>query len=306
MIAQSNKIQENILDIKYGRIQQGLKIGVEEMDEFIQFKQGNFNIVIGHANVGKTTVILYLFTLWAIKHNLRFLVWSSENTPQSLVRKIIEFKMNKPINIATDQEIEDAVDWCDLHFKIIDVEELYNYEQLLKEANQIKNAWDYNALLIDPYNSLRKETGLLKMVGSHEYDYEVASKFRLFTKKRNVTLFLNCHGVTEALRKTHPKGHEYENLPLPLSMASVEGGGKWGNRCDDMWCVHRYTSHPTEWMFSHLSVLKVKENETGGRCTPFEEPIKLRMTINNTGFSFMGRDLIHEKPINTKNTKLSI
>ena len=89
-------------------------------------------------------------------------------------------------------------------------------------------------------------------------------------------------------------------------MASVEGGGKWGNRCDDMWCVHRYTSHPTEWMFSHLSVLKVKENETGGRCTPFEEPIKLRMTINNTGFSFMGRDLIHEKPINTKNTKLSI
>ena len=93
MIAQSNKIQENILDIKYGRIQQGLKIGVDEMDEFIQFKQGNFNIVIGHANVGKTTVILYLFTLWAIKHNLRFLVWSSENTPQSLVRKIIEFKI---------------------------------------------------------------------------------------------------------------------------------------------------------------------------------------------------------------------
>ena len=46
--------------------------------------------------------------------------------------------------------------------------------------------------------------------------------------------------------------------------------------------------------------MKVKENETGGRCTPFEEPIKLRMTRNNTGFSFMGRDLIHEQPINIK------
>ena len=76
--------------------------------------------------------------------------------------------MGQPIQKASEEQIAEAIKWCDSHFKIIDVEELYNYEQLLKEANQIKNAWDYNALLIDPYNSLRKETGLLKMVGSHE------------------------------------------------------------------------------------------------------------------------------------------
>ena len=300
MIAQTNKIQNKILDIKHGRIKQGLKIGVDIIDEYIRYKQGNFNLIIGHANVGKTTVMLYLFTLYAIRYKLRFLIWSSENTSDSIVRKIIEFKMNKNIEKASEEEIEDAIDWCDLHFKIIEVDELYDYKTLLKLANQIKDAWDYNALLIDPYNSLKKETGLLKMVGGHEYDYQVATEFRIFSKKRNVTIYLNAHGVTEALRRTHPKGHEYENLPMPLGLSSVEGGGKWGNRADDVLCIHRYTSHPNEWMFSHLSVLKVKENETGGRCTPFEEPIKLRMTINNTGFSFMGRDLIHEKPINTK------
>ena len=141
MIAQAKKLQEKILDIKYGRVKEGLKIGIPEIDEFLRYKQGNFNLIIGHANVGKTTVIIYLFVLWAIKHNLKFLIWSSENTPQSILRKIIEFKMGIPIQEATDSRIEDAVNWANVHFKIIDVNDLYSYKDLLKESNQIKDAW---------------------------------------------------------------------------------------------------------------------------------------------------------------------
>lgn len=299
MITQSNKIKNKILDIKFGRVKEGLGIGIPEIDEYIRYKQGNFNLLIGHANVGKTTVICYLLTLYAIKHNLKFLIWSSENTPQSIVRKIIEFKMGLPIHTASEKDIAESIAWCDKHFKIIDVEDLYTYKDLLKEATAVKDAWDYDGLLIDPYNSLAKDHQLLRAVGSHEYDYQVSSEFRLFAKKKNVTVFLNAHGVTESLRRTHPKGHEYENLPMPLGLAGVEGGGKWGNRADDVLCIHRYTSHPNEWMYSHLHVLKVKENETGGRCTPFEQPISLRMSINNVGFEFMGKDILHEKQLET-------
>lgn len=299
MITQSNKIKNKILDIKFGRVKEGLGIGIPEIDEYIRYKQGNFNLLIGHANVGKTTVICYLLTLYAIKHNLKFLIWSSENTPQSIVRKIIEFKMGLPIHTASEKDIAESIAWCDKHFKIIDVEDLYTYKDLLKEATAVKDAWDYDGLLIDPYNSLAKDHQLLRAVGSHEYDYQVSSEFRLFAKKKNVTVYLNAHGVTEALRRTHSKGHEYENLPMPLGLAGVEGGGKWGNRADDVLCIHRYTSHPSEWMYSHLHVLKVKENETGGRCTPFEQPISLRMSINNVGFEFMGKDILHEKQLET-------
>ena len=297
MIAQSKAIQDKILDIKYGRVKEGLKIGVPEIDEYIRYKQGEFNLLIGHANVGKTTIVCYLLTLWAIKHNLRFLVWSSENTPQSIVRKIIEFKMGTPIHKAEEKDIADAVVWCDKHFKIIDVEDLYTYKDLLKEANAVKEAWDYDGLLIDPYNSLAKDHQLLRAVGSHEYDYQVASELRLFAKKKNVTVFLNAHGVTESLRRTHPKGHEYENLPMPLGLAGVEGGGKWGNRSDSVYSIHRYTSSPSDWMYSHIHVLKVKENETGGRCTPYEQPISLRMALNNVGFEYKGQDLLNYKEL---------
>ena len=125
MITQSLKIKDKILDIKYGRVKEGLKIDIPNIDEYIRFKQGNFNLIIGHANVGKTTVIIYFFVVWAIKHNLRFLIWSSENTPQSIMRKIIEFKMGLPIHTANESQISEAISWADKHFKIIDVEDLY-------------------------------------------------------------------------------------------------------------------------------------------------------------------------------------
>lgn len=293
MVTNISAIKKGILDIKYGRVKEGLRIGINEIDEHVRYKQGNFNLLIGHANVGKTTIICYLFTVWAIKHKLRFLIWSSENTSHSIVRKIIEFKMNKPIQTATEDEINNAIVWCDTYFKVLDVTDLVTYKDLLKEAEAIKEAWEYHTLLIDPYNSLAKDTNLLKLVGGHEYDYQVASEFRLFAKKKNITIYLNAHGVTEALRKVHPKGHEYEGLPQPLGLAQVEGGGKWGNRADDVICIHRMTSHPNEWMYTHLLVLKVKETETGGRCTPYDAPIRLKMKLNNVGFEFMGRDVLN-------------
>ena len=181
---------------------------------------------------------------------------------------------------------------------------MYTYKSLLKEAQQIKEAWDYDGLLIDPYNSLAKDAAILKMVGnSHEYDYQVLTELRIFTKKNNVQVCVNAHGVTSALRQVHHSGHEYEGLTRPLAMSDAEGGSKISSRADDIICIHRYVAHPTDWMYSHIHVLKVKENETGGRPTTFEQPIQLRMKVNNIGFDYMGRDLIHNE---SKIQKLNI
>lgn len=303
MIAQARNLQDKILDIKYGRVKEGLKIGVPELDEHIRFKK-NLLIAIGHANVGKTTTLIYFYLLWAKLYNLRFLIWSSENTPESILRKIIEFYMGKPIQEANDEQISKAVSWSDDHFKIIEVEDLYTYKSLLKEAQQIKDAWNYDGLLIDPYNSLAKDAAILKMVGNaHEYDYQVLSELRIFSKKNNVQICVNAHGVTSALRQVHYSGHEYEGLTRPLAMSDAEGGSKISSRADDIWCIHRYVQSPTDWMYSHIHVLKIKENETGARPTSFEQPLRLRMKINNVGFEYMGRDLMHNQ---TKIEKLKV
>lgn len=300
MIANVDILEKGILDIKYGRVKEGLKIGVPEIDEHIRFKQCNFNIIIGHANVGKTTVIIYLMLLQTIKHKIKWLIFSAENTPQSIARKLIEFKTGKPISNMTDKEINDNLNWVNEYFKIIDVNNTYNYRQLLDEAKEIAKDFKYHGFLIDPYNSLNKDRNLLRGINSHEYDYEVASEFRLFCKNNKVSIWLNTHAVTDALRKVHAKDHVYAGLPMPPSMADVEGGGKWGNRADDVFTIHRYTQHPSEWMYSDIHVRKIKEVETGGRPTPIDEPVRLRMVKNNVGFEFLGIDILNSKNTNVK------
>lgn len=300
-------IQKKILDVKYGRVKEGLKLDIDEIDEFLRFKPANFNVIIGHANVGKTTVILYLMTLYTIKHGINWLIFSSENTDYSMARKILEFKKGKPIQKMKDDEIEYGLAWVFKHFRIINVDKVYTYKTLMAEAKEIKQTFDYKGFLIDPYNSLAKDKDLIKSVGSHEYDYEVSSDMRLFCKENDVSIWLNTHAVTEALRRVHPKyedkkeQHKYAGLPIPPNMADVEGGGKWGNRADDVITIHRYTQHSLDWMYSELHVRKVKEVETGGRPTPIDNPIRLRMKQDNVGFLLNGEDIVINENVNKIN-----
>lgn len=285
-------LHEKLLDVKYDRIEQGMGLGIDEIDEFLRFKKGAFNVCVGHANTGKTTVIVYLMTAYAIKHSLKWLIFSSENTDYSIARKIMEFKTGKPVQRLSDAEIKSCLDWIDEHFKIIAVDKIYTARTLMDEAKVIKDAWDYDGLLIDPYNSLAKDPTVLRQVGGHEYDYQIASEMRLFCKTNNVSMWLNAHAVTESLRRVHDQQHEFAGHPKPCQMSDIEGGGKWGNRADDVISVHRYTQHPSRWMVSDIHVRKVKETESGGRPTSMDSPISLRMIEGNCQFTCAGKDVI--------------
>jgi hypothetical protein len=287
-------LKERLLDIKHNRVAQGLGLGVPEIDRFLRWKPSSFDIVVGHANTGKTTVIAYLMAAFSMKHNLKWLIFSSENTPQSIASKLIQFYTGKVLQELSDAEMESALEWVNDHFKIMEIEKLYSARTLMQEAKEIKEKFNYDGFLIDPYNSLIKDAALLKQVGGHEYDYQISSEMRLFTKQMKVSIWLCAHAVTDALRKVHPKGHDYEGHITPPSMADIEGGGKWGNRADSVMTIHRMTQHPTEWMFSEIHVKKVKEVETGGSPTPLDEPIKLRSKKGQTGFTFGGEDILHQ------------
>ena len=286
----------NKLDqVRSGQIKEGLKLGLPEIDEYLRFKYGNFNVILGHANVGKTSLILYLMYLYSLKHKVRWLVFSSENEPYALIRKIVEFAEGKPINKIETEDYKEQLKWINLHFKFVDCQELYTYKQILELGQAIKKAWDYQGFLIDPYNSLMKDRDVLKGINSHEYDYQATSEMRIFCKSNNVSIWLNTHAATEALRKKHGKNEDYEGHPIPPMASDVEGGGKFVNRADDFYVIHRYTQHPTDWMYSHFHVRKVKDVDTGGRPTPMDVPLRFRSIINNVGFEISGKNLVTYK-----------
>jgi len=252
--------------VRDGTLKQGLGIGCG-LDENLVFKYGTFNLVMGRNNVGKTDWLLWYMVALSVRHKISWLVFSSENRIGSLKRKILQFWTGKDLANLTEDEFNEANRNMNFYFKFIKTDKLYEAGALLKIFEENKEQFD--AAIIDPYNSLTIPSG----VNQHLYDYEVAARIRLFCIKENKSVYIVAHAATDSLRRVHPKGHQYAGFPSPPNEADIEGGGKWGNKTDDFIVIHRYTSHKAEWMYTHVHVKKVRETETGGKPTFIDDPI---------------------------------
>jgi hypothetical protein len=305
MLIDYTKELQHLNKIRKGEIQEGYKLGIPEIDEFFRFKKANFNVILGQANVGKTSMALYLMLLYSLRHNIRWVVFSSENEPYSIIRKLMEYMLAEPINKMSDEAYKYAADVVGKFFKFISPEKLYTYKDLIKLGESYKAAWDYQGMLIDPYNSLIKDAEMSKTIDGHSYDYQAMTELRQFCKRNDISLWLNVHAVTGSIRMTHSMGHEYAGYPLPPSAGDVEGGAKFVNRADDFLTFHRYTQHPSDWNQTHMHIRKTKETESGGRPTPLDSPVKLRSLKNNVGFEIDGENILEKVLRNKKETKFA-
>ena len=292
MLIDYTKELQHLDKVRKGEIREGYKLGIQEIDEYFRFKNGNFNVILGQANVGKTSMALYLMLLYSLRHNIKWIVFSSENEPYSIIRKLIEYLLAEPINKLTDESYQYGIKVIKNYFKFISPEKLYTYKDLIKLGESYKAAWDYQGMLIDPYNSLIKDAEMSKNIDGHSYDYQAMTELRQFCKRNEVSIWLNVHAVTSAIRMKHPMGHEFAGYPTPPSSGDVEGGAKFINRSDSFLIFHRYKSHPSLWNETQMIISKIKETESGGRPTPLDQPIKLKSIVNNVGFEIDGQNIL--------------
>jgi len=82
-------------------------------------------------------------------------------------------------------------------------------------------------------------------------------------------------------------------------MSDTEGGISLGNRADDYMTIHRMTNHPDLWMMTEVTVGKIKDVETGGKCT-FDA---LRFDYNSgLGFTIGGVNVLKNNEIDEFDT----
>jgi len=286
--------------IRKGILKEAPKLGIDDIDNVIRFKR-NVTCFAGHANVGKTSVIIYFMLLFAMKHKVKFLIFSSENEPSSLIRKLIEFKAAKPINKISEEELDKHSEFVYEHFKFIDCEKNYDYLDLLSLCEVVYPQYKFDCLIIDPINSLKKNKGMMKYSNAYEYLYECMTDFRIFVKKYDVGLWLIMHSVTEAFRKRYPANHEFAGHPLPLAMSEVEGGNVFGNRTDDFYSIARMTQHETRWIYTELHCKKIKDHDTGTKPTGFDSPLLLQSIPNNVGYRIGEQSAINKSVIEQLN-----
>ena len=269
-------------DYSQGKIKLGLDTGDPKLDKYFRYKK-EFVIVSGHSNVGKTTTMLYLIANAAIRHDWKWVIYSSENRTASVKMSLMQFAMDKRVADMTYLDRKKAYKWVQDHFTVINNNQIYSYSDIILFMEKVMRQQPIDAIFIDPYNSLKLDmtnNGL----GVHDYHYEAASEFLTFSKSNDVAVWLNMHAVTEAQRRKGPDG-----LPVAPYAEDTEGGGKFVNRADCFLTIHRKVQamDPEIRKMSELHVRKVREVETGGAPTPLEDPYRLQMNLSHTGFTNM-------------------
>jgi len=246
------------------------KYGHRLLDHHCPYKQGQLTTIIGHTNVGKTTLILYLISKLLTEKKL--IVYSAENRISQIARLLIAFHWG-------NHSYQKYFKWLSERVMFIRHAKQFNYKDML-EQTAIADDMGFKAdiVFIDPYNSLKVDN---KMNG-HNYHYEVMEDFRIYCMQTGKSIFLNCHTVTDAQRV---KADQYGEIKPPI-MADVEGGGKFPGKSDDVWVLHRNIYHktPEERFISHLYIGKVRNTEGGGEPTGWEEPIRFKFKRDWTGF----------------------
>ncbi len=283
-----------------GTLPQGLTTGSPKLDEFFLFKEGNLVMTNGIDNTGKSVFTWYLLLLAALYHGWNGIIFSSENTLGNFMRKMIQFYCGKPMRgnySMSNKEYLTAKKFVEDHFTLIKAQEdLFNYKDIINMVKKIQKRKKHKYGLIDPYNSLKIDLSGFSKLNTHEYHYEAFSELKAYGQQNNFGWFLNHHAVTAAARAKDGE----KKYPLAPNKADTEGGQKAANKADDFITIHRLTQHPEDWMVTEVYVRKIKDTETGGRCTPLDEPVKFEMY--NSGCSFKERsekgiygiDPIHE------------
>lgn len=266
-----------------GDIELGLTTGNMKVDDYFRFKK-EFVMINGHSNIGKTTFALWLMVASAMNHGWKWVIYSSENRTAAVKMKLMQFALNIPIHKTSYQHRMLARKWVEKHFTVIDNSKTYSYADLIVFCQKIMKQQQVDGLFVDPYNSLKIELSSGRGVGVHEYHYEAASEFLTFSNNMDIAVWVNAHSVTDSQRKKGDDG-----LPVAPFAEDTEHGGKWVNRSDCFVTLHRKIQHPDHLQRRciEMHVRKVRETDTGGKPTPFFEPLMFEFNQSASGFSLL-------------------
>ncbi len=265
-----------------GTLEMGKSTGFFELDKYYRFKQGNLVMMNGHDNVGKSAFMWFLAVVSNYLHGWKWLLWCDENSTGQVRKSLIQFKTGKSIRHLNSDEYDIAKKWAYENFMILKTDDLIYCSTLINIAEKVFSEFPYNAFLMDPYNALDLDLERTRLT-SHEYHYRMAIMMRNFCRKTKASMYVNMHAITESLRRIYKSG-DYAGYTMPPEKADTEGGGKFPNKADEFFTLHRHAQHPTEYNTSMLYIRKVKDTETGGRPSPKDEPVKFKMIKGKFGY----------------------
>lgn len=224
-------------------IERGFSTGWAGLDQHMTIAPGQFSVVTGIPNHGKSEFIDALVVNLALRHGWRFAMCSFENSIPEHEQKIAEKYLGLPFWDGPTREgmslsdIDKASEWAEKHFWFIRAEdESPTIDWLLEKARVAVMRDGINGLVIDPYNELEhtRPSGMTET----EYVSQILGRVKRFAQNHGVHVWFVAH-PTKLPR-------ENGKIPVP-TLYDISGSAHWANKADLGLIVHRdFDNNQTE------------------------------------------------------------
>jgi len=253
------------------KIQKARGLGIPELDHFLVFRDNSFYTITGGKGAGKSTTMLYLYTLDAIKNASKSLMVMYENDHFEAEQEVIGFKVQNQAKWVYNnrrKEYEDAADFFHEHFTILNIPPDFTIYDIFELAGKVNSQSKYHRLFIDP---------LFKVPDTEDYakNKKIASYCEPFATDI-MSLYISMHPTGKAQRE----GGQPRDL-------DAEFGSMYSNAADiTMTIARNYKSEDeSERNTVNLAIDKMRSKRLYGGSETYKDcPIKFEWMWKRHGY----------------------
>lgn len=217
--------------------EKGVETGWEEVDQYYTVRPGEFTVVTGIPNSGKSNWVDALAVNLAAIHGWRFAVFSPENQPlEDHMARIIEKYARAPFSMGPTERMDrdtlrQSKAWAQEHFFWIlpDDDADWTVDTVLDRIKALVFRKGIRGAIIDPWNEL--EYSPPQGVTETVYVAQTLKRIRQFARRHGIHIWVVAHPQ----KLYREKDGKY---PVP-SLYDISGSAHWRNKADNGVCVWR-------------------------------------------------------------------
>lgn len=258
-------VVDKINHLYFDGVEKGVSTGWPSLDTHFLVKPGEFTVITGIPNSGKSNFIDALCVNLAKNHGWSFAVFSPENQPiEDHVSRIAEKHTLLPFSQGpnprmTHEELAHSTEWISEHFHWILPEDDtdWSIDQILEKTQALVYQHGVRGLIIDPWNEIEHAS-----TGESETMYisKALKRIRQFGRRCGVHIFVVVHP-----QKLQKDGSG--NYPVP-TLYDCSGSAHWRNKADNGLVIWRDFSNPHNiGVDIHVQKIRFRQNGKLGKVT---------------------------------------
>jgi len=240
-IYHGNQITDDVVRLFGGGFTGGVSTGYSNLDGLFSIRKGEWTVVTGIPNHGKSNFVDCLLVNTAKEHGWQWAVFSPENQPiarhaAGLIEKATSHGFTKAD--MTTSDVQGMMGWIDQHFHWIlpGMDDSWSLDSILEMASTLVERNGINGLVIDPWNELDHQRP--HALSETEYISKCLTKVRRFARLHDIHIFLIAHPA-----KLYKDKQGQYPVPTPYD---ISGSAHWRNKADNALTIYRdFYSQPS-------------------------------------------------------------